>query len=177
MLKLVLFAHLLLIFLPSHAAPPQDALAAFDGLCVGTGADLSTIEKMATAAGAKPVPPEVLNHDPVIATSGGKGFAFNRNGSRFIVTATPTGTCSMLLFGIKAPAMRSLVEANYSLAKPHIESSGTQVNTLFRITAPSMYAGGYLMIGEPKPGFGADNLVTLGFIPASAAAKLRIGQR
>lgn len=158
-------------------ASPAQALAAFAGLCIGSDGDLATIEKMATAAGAKAIPAEVVNQDPAIARSGGKGFAFNRGDLRFALTATYNGACSILFEDVKATGLQVLLEKNYPLAKPFVETAGPQTNTMYRITDPSIHSGSYIMLTVPKPGFGIDRYLSLGFIPKAAAARMGIGRK
>lgn len=158
---------------PTVLANTTEALVAFDGLCLGTGGDLLTLERMAAAAGAKPVAPEILNQDPSIARNGGKGFLFRRKNIKFIVTATPHGACSVLFHELDPVEIIKMLEKNYPLAKPIIDSSGPQNIYFYKIKNSSIHAGGYLMVNIPKNGFGADNYLSLGFISATLAKNNR----
>jgi hypothetical protein len=154
-------------------ASPADAIAAFDGHCVATGASLPVIERMALASKARPVPKEVVDQDPAAARFGGKGFGFLTGSIRFVVIATERNTCAVVLIGEDPSAITAIVERTYPLAKPHVETAGPQVTRMYRLLQPSVLAGGYLSVTVPKPGFGADGLVSIGYIPAEAAEALR----
>ncbi|MBH2019141.1 hypothetical protein [Polaromonas sp.] len=155
-------------------ASPAEALIAFDGLCIGTDAELAVIEGMASAAGAKQVPQSVIAQDPAVARAGGKGFSFQRGKLRFMVVATPNGTCSILLKNIPHVEFRKSLEKNYPLARPYIDASGPQTVSLYRIVDPSVYSGGYIMLTVPKEGFGADGYMSVGFISPSAAKRFGV---
>jgi hypothetical protein len=155
-------------------ASPVEALIAFDGLCVGTDADLAVIERMASAAGAKPVAQSVIAQDPAVARVGGKGFYFQREKLRFMVIATPTGTCSILLQNVPHTEFRKSLENNYPLARPYVDTSGPQTVSLYRIVDPSVHSGGYIMLTVPKDGFSADGYLSVGFISPKAAKRIRM---
>lgn len=173
-----LFFFLVALIFSSNAAPADArlALAAFDGICVSTGARLSVIEKMAAGTGAKAVPNEVLAADAAVAEHGGKGFVFTQGNYRFIAIATPIGSCSILAPLLPKQDVIAHLERNYSLSKPFIEFSGPQVRYLYRIIEPSIHSGGYVSLMFPKEGEDA-TMFSIGFIAQQAAAKLRIGKR
>lgn len=98
---------------------------------------------------------------------------FKRGELWFMVAVTPSGTCSALFRDVLPQQLQKLVEQHYQLAKPHIEASGPQINTIYRFVGPSAYVGGYIMLTASKPGFGADGLSSLGFIPAKVVANMR----
>jgi hypothetical protein len=153
-------------------ASPLDALVAFDSVCIGTDGDIAIIERLAAAAQAKPAPQEIAGLDPAMVRNGGKAFVFKRGEFRFIIAATPRGACSLFAYNIPQSELKQLIERNYPLATPHVDASGPQTLSLYRINAPSAHADGYIMVNVPKPGFGVDSLVSIGYVPKSAAATL-----
>lgn len=167
-LRGTLAALLALVSTELSAATPNDAFALFDALCVGTDSDLKLVERMALAAGATPIPLDMLNLDRAIAQYGGSGFILTRGGSKYSVMVTPSRGCSILAVGISAAEVRRLLVTNYSLGKAVQDSSGTQVVTLWLVAAPSRHKGGVIMLNVPKLGFGADNALSIGFVPAAA---------
>lgn len=152
---------------PTFAATPNDAFALFDALCVSTNSDLALVERMALAANAKPIPPEMLNLDQAMAEHGGKGFLITRGGAKYSVAVTRNRGCSVLAVGVLPVEIRKLLQTNYPLGKPTQDSSGTQNITLWPIVAPSRYRGGVIMLNVPKPGFGVDDALSIGFVPRS----------
>lgn len=149
-------------------ANPADAIALFDALCIGTGGNITLIEKMAIAAGGKLIPPQVMYADQAIAQYGGKGFALKRNGKTYSVAATPNRACSVMAQDVHATEVQRLLVENYPLSKPERDSSGTQNVTLWHIVAPSRLEGGVVVLNAAKSGFGVDNAISLGYIPANA---------
>jgi hypothetical protein len=135
---------------------------------------LKVIEKVALAAGGNEIPPNVMNADRAVAEFGGKGFILQRNGKRYSVAATPNRACSVIAQDVQAAEVRRLLLANYPLTLPQSDSSGPQVVTIWRGGAPSRLEGAAVTLNAAKPGFGVDNAVSLGYIPASAAKKLGI---
>lgn len=158
-------------------ASPSDVVALFDGLCLGTGGDAKVIERMATAAGGKAWPKEMINLDPAAAKSGGAAFFVPRGGKRYSVMATSTGACSILAKGVPADEVQRLLQANYPLNRPHRDDSGPQIVTLWTVAAPSRHEGGVVMLNVAKPGFGVDGTISVGFVSRSQARALRDGGR
>lgn len=150
---------------PTFAATSNDAFALFDTLCVSTNSDLTLVERMARAANAKPIPPEMLNLDQATAEYGGKGFIISRGGAKYSVMVTRNRGCSVLAVGVPPAEIRRLLQTNYPLGKPEQDSSGTQNITLWPVVAPSRYQGGLIMLNVPKPGFGVDDALSIGFLP------------
>lgn len=154
-------------------ATPEDALVAFDGLCVATKGRIATIERMATAAHATPVPFEVVLQDSAAAKFGGKGFAFGKSVTPFIVIATNQSTCSVLLRGEQATKVVQLLERTYPVSAPFVETAGPQIVRFYRLIEPSVLAGGYLAVIVPKPEFVAEPFMSIGYVPAEVATAMR----
>lgn len=167
--ELIAFTIFALLSSQATSSTSSDAVVLFDALCIGAEADINVIEKMATAAGAKPISQESLQADQAIAQHGGKGYVLNRNNHKFFIMVTTKRGCSIIAQDTSAPEIKKLLEQNYPIAKQNEGESGTQVITSWKIVHPSMHKGGTIVLNAAKPGFGADNAISLGFLPASVA--------
>ena len=124
----------------THASP-NDVIALFDALCLGTDGDAKVIERMAVAAGGKAWPKEMINLDPAAAQSGGAAFFVPRGGKQYSVMATSKGACSILAQGVPANEVQRLLQANYPLNRTHRDDSGPQIITLWTVVTPGARQG------------------------------------
>lgn len=171
------FGALLALSAPCHTyASPNDVIALFDALCLGTDGDAKVIERMAIAAGGKPWSKEMINLDPAAAESGGAAFFVPRGGKQYSVMATSKGACSILAQGVPANEVQRLLQANYPLNRTHRDESGPQIVTLWTVVSPSRYEGGVVMLNIAKPGFGADGALSVGFVSKIQARAMRGGR-
>ena len=170
-ISLAIAALSLLAQAPAVRASPQDALTAFDGLCVATDGKLALIEKLAKSKGAKSLPKEALAGDIAFSRFGGKGFAFQDGSFKYAVVATNIGTCSVLVMESSVESLVSLIERNYALSKPYVESSGPQIVRMYKAVETSSLAGSKISIMAPKAGFTEKPYYSIGFIPVSAKGK------
>jgi hypothetical protein len=156
---------------------PKESVVAFDGYCIGTGANVRTIENMALGSGGSAVPRHLLSQDAAVARHGGKGFNVFREKFRFTVIVTTIGSCSVLVPSNDVQEVRRLIEKSYPLGKPFVETAGPQVFHLYRIKESSANAGGYISLTAPKAGFDEVAFVAIGFISPRAAQALGMGQQ
>lgn len=157
----------------SETSPANEVVSVFDGVCFLTRADPLMIARIARTSQAKPIPKNVLNSDPVIAATGGQGFLFTRGKKQFVVAAAKGGGCSVMANRIDSVAVEKAVTEAYSLEPARTEISGTQTQHLWTVTAPSGQKGSVIMLTIPKKGFGMDDVVTLGYVPAAIVEKLK----
>lgn len=161
--RLLLFSTVLLLVSTANATP-EDALALFDALCIGTDGEIAVVEKMAVAIGGKQIPAAVMNADPAIARLGGKGFFFDKNGKRYSVAATPNGACSLMAQKTSSADMQGLLLKNYKLVSPSRDESGPQVVTAWKFLSSSGSDKGSIVLNSAKPGFGVDGALSLGYL-------------
>lgn len=166
-IQLIFGAIFLIYSSRAMSAIENDALVVFDTMCVSTDADVEVIVKMASASKAKPIPKSVLDLDQAMARNGGFGYVMKFNENKFILMVTPKKSCSVIVQNVSPENMKNILLSNYPLIKYREDFSGTQVMTLYKIMPPSEQKGGVIMFNATKPGFGADNSISLGFVAAS----------
>ncbi|ONN64866.1 hypothetical protein [Herbaspirillum sp. VT-16-41] len=146
----------------------KDLLILLDSLCIGTGANINTIEKMVLAQGGKVLPKSFVDADPVGAKMGGKAFSIKMNGEKYFLMAVERGGCSILSQTTSTKEFESALTKTYQLVKIGVDSSGPQVVTNWEMIGPSRTRTGVLTLNIVKPGFGADGALSVGFVPPSA---------
>jgi hypothetical protein len=142
-----------------------------EAYCIGTGGDISSIEKIVRQTNGVEIPSSALDANDIFTEPGGRGFLIVYGGERYAVLVSAGGACSVDVPNENVPDASELVERSYPVAPPAIDTSGPQEVRHYKLTERSVHYGGYLVISAPKNAASTDRFVTLGFIPKRVAER------
>jgi hypothetical protein len=159
----------------SLAGPAEDEVhAAFEWFCLSHLGRTEAIPALFEQIGVAPLPQDIAK--PLVAPQEGDVWLMNGEHSRFLVSLTEEGVCSVTGPDVRAETSIELFEANIRHRRLGTERIGSQIQDVFAVTFPDPAGGpdGHAIVMLTRSNLASIAGVILNALPEQLARKEEI---